>query len=145
MISRKDKEMSGIIIPFGYAIPDAMPMLDSLMQQSDAYLVDIRYRPFAGFYHQGFSLDRLLAKFGNRYVWIPELGNINHKEKIGPIVLADPDVGLARLQKGLELGYTLILMCACKYYEKCHRRMVCEKMENAEIVFPPTGDSSLLS
>ena len=108
------------IIPFGYA-SGGMALLERLMGDETTYLVDIRLSPRSGW--QVFNKEALKTRFHSQYIHLPELGNINYRNG-QPIQIAHPDHGIPRLIRGLNQGYTLLLMCGCKEYGSCHRRTV---------------------
>ncbi len=112
--------MQGKMIPFGYA-SGGIPILLRLMQDEQAYLVDIRLSPRSKW--QAFNQEALQARFHRRYIHMPELGNKNYNNG-GPIRIAYASRGIARLMRGIMQGYTLVLMCGCFEYESCHRRTV---------------------
>jgi len=58
----------------------------------------------------------------NHYVWMREFGNVDYRGH--GIELADPEAGLNRIRKGLEVGAGMLLLCVCGDYEKCHRSLV---------------------
>ena len=98
--------MSAKVIPFGYGRPGTMEQLEALMQDEHTALVDTRYSPRArrAEWRQGV----LQARYGKRYMWLGEtLGNINFNND-GPIQLAQPEQGLARLVNGLRAGWSLV-------------------------------------
>lgn len=134
----------GKIIPFGYSTPDSQSALDQLMTDENAYLVDIRYS-VKSLNKPEWSFGQLKARYGNRYLWIKDLGNVNYFNH-GPIQIANALVGIPRLVKGVEQGYTLILLCTCTRYEGCHRKVVVELLQKAlpdvEVVHPVRLESS---
>lgn len=128
------------VIPFGYSAPNATQTLDVLMaQDSRAILVDIRYSTVSR-NKPAWSHDALQAKYGNRYLWIKDLGNVNYFQHGMPIKIANAERGIPRLVTGLERGYTLIPLCTCANYDTCHRRVVVEmlreKVSDIEVVQP---------
>lgn len=42
------------------------------------------------------------------------------------ISIAEPEVGLRRVMRLLDSGISIMLMCACKDYGQCHRKVVYE-------------------
>lgn len=118
------------ICPAGYADPTTKELVESLMtnEHESWIVVDIRRSPFAAPFYGQWNGSALAKKYPGRYIHVPELGNLNHKkeDRHKGIQLADPEAGLKILQKELEKGHNLILLCGCKYYEKCHRRPVAE-------------------
>lgn len=133
--------MSGKIIPFGYAVPNAQQTLDALMEEKRAILVDIRHAPHSQ-RRPEWNADALMERYGGlRYRLCGKyLGNINYNQTGKPIQLANPQhrCGIPFLLDGLRKGYTLILLCACASLEQCHRKVVCdlvrEAMPEVEIV-----------
>jgi len=115
------------LIPFGYAAPGSSECLDTLMQGEQIMLVDIRYS-VKSLKRPEWSGEALRARYGKRYLWLQSLGNVNYYTH-DPITIARPDIGIPRLLSGLEKGYTLILLCACKRYEICHRKMIVEMVQ----------------
>lgn len=60
------------------------------------------------------------------YAHLPEWGNVNYREK-GTIKIANPSMGLAKFERLLEDNSPrahIVVMCACKYYDKCHRKVI---------------------
>lgn len=134
----------GKIIPFGYSTPDSQSVLDRLMADENAYLVDIRYS-VKSLNKPEWSFEQLKARYGKRYLWIKDLGNVNYFNH-GPIQIANPEVGIPRVVSGVEQGYTLILLCTCTRYESCHRKVIVELLQkallNVEVVHPVRAESS---
>jgi len=117
-----------MLIPFGYAKPGAATELEILMDHPQSYIVDVRFNPRASAYHREWNGTVLASRFPGRYVHIQALGNTNYKTH-GHIKLKSQEAGLERLRKGLGLGFNLIVLCACKDYGRCHRRVICELMQ----------------
>jgi hypothetical protein len=90
------------------------------MAQPHTVLVDIRY--MARSWRKEWNQVNLRHLFGSRYRPLPCLGNVNYNND-QPIKLSMPDIGIPLLE-GLQKGYNLILMCTCKDFEHCHRKMV---------------------
>lgn len=91
-----------------------------LAEMLDAVVVDSRYSPVSRVpYWHGGALRELL---GDRYMYNASFGNRTYRQ--GIITLADPDFGLKRLD---HQGITkVIILCACKDGETCHRKQVGE-------------------
>ncbi len=62
-------------------------------------------------------------------MWVQELGNQAFKEG-GGIRLLDPERGVARV-KELLASRPVILLCACRQVENCHRRVAAELVASA--------------
>jgi len=124
----------GTLIPFGYTIPDAETRLQEMMNTPDTLLLDIRYRP-ASQYRPQWNKKRLLAQWGKRYTHSRELGNINYRDRSLPIVLLDPEPTITTAAHFLESGYTIVVMCTCKDYDTCHRKLVVELIQQRQASF----------
>ncbi len=128
--------MLGRLIPFGYATPDAQARLEALMQDEKAVLVDIRYNPVSR-WRPMWNKKALSERWGGRYSHVKLLGNVNYNNG-GPIQIANAERGIPLVVQGLQRGLTIILLCVCKEYSTCHRRVVCdmvkEKLPGVEIV-----------
>lgn len=112
----------------GYMEENAIERIAAFMADENAVLLDIRETPVSR-WKPAFNRKALIEQFGGfRYGWWPEFGNINHRpeDRHKGIALADPQAGLTRILKVLESGRSVMLMCACKDYEKCHRKTVYE-------------------
>jgi hypothetical protein len=101
------------------------------MQDKKACIVDIRLAPRSQ-WHPAFNKAALVKRFPKRYLHMPELGNLHYRlsDRNKGIKLANPELGIARLMKGLEQGRTLILLCSCKN-KGCHRWTVTKLLSDA--------------
>jgi len=113
------------IYPCGYCVHG--PLIEALMQQDlSLLLIDTRYSPRSRI--PGWSEAALRRRFGERYRWTGEtLGNVNYARG-GPIRLADPARGIADVIQCLREGHALILLCGCREYTSCHRRLIVERL-----------------
>lgn len=110
----------------GYAVPGAEQTLETLMQDAGVHLIDTRYKPYSRI--PGWVGSVLGEKYGARYHWAGAyLGNLHYKG--GPILLANTDVGIRGLCTYLSEGKDLILLCGCKDYERCHRKVIIELLQ----------------
>lgn len=130
--------MNKQLLPFGYAAYQDTQSLQTLMGEERTLLIDVRFVLFSRRFPQ-WSQDALRTLFGNRYRWAGKcLGNVNYRG--GPITLANPVVGLQGLTRYLAEGYRLILLCACREYEGCHRqtivKLVRAHIPEVEVMFP---------
>lgn len=111
------------LFTLGYAEPDALARLDAFMARDDAALVDIRLRPTSR-WCPDFRQPALIARYGMmRYAHCIDLGNVNCALKDAPIILRSPADGVRRVVRVLEHGRAVVLLCACKDYERCHRKV----------------------
>jgi uncharacterized protein (DUF488 family) len=95
--------------------------IKAIVEELDAYLVDIRFVPFSR--NPGFRKKALESLLGSRYVHLKILGNRNYKG--GPLELVNYEGGRAALE---VLDKPALLMCMCKDAGTCHRTIVLEKL-----------------
>src|SRR6266536_4672392 len=114
---------TGTLYTLGYAEPNATERLETLMAQPRTALVDIRYAPYSR-WAASWNKKALMEKYGQvRYTHVQQLGNVNYNNDL-PIQLADPDAWVQKCMRSLRAGWSLVLLCACKNYEQCHRKTV---------------------
>lgn len=95
-----------------------------------AMVVDIRLVPQSRFFPdwRKANLERV---FGKEYRHVPELGNKGFKEK--RIEIADMKSGVEIIDELYNKPFvgvqSLVLLCACKSYQTCHRKTVAEELE----------------
>lgn len=91
----------------------------------DAYLVDTRISPYSRVaYWMGAALKKA---WGDRYIHIRELGNVNYKAPELGIKLLDAEDGTFQLSQ-LMRKKAVILFCACKDHATCHRTVAAQEM-----------------
>jgi hypothetical protein len=66
----------------------------------------------------------LQRRYGDSYTHVPAFGNIHFRMPSHPIELADPEAGVRWAIPLLHQGWNLVLLCVCKNYEQCHRKLV---------------------
>ncbi len=122
---------TGTLYTLGYAEPNATERLETLMAQPRTAIVDIRSVPYSR-WTASWNRRTLMHKYGPiRYHHVGELGNVNYNKPDLPIQLADPDVWVQKCVKSLQQGWSLVLLCACKDYEQCHRKTVYQLIQAA--------------
>ena len=99
----------------------SIDLLNRALDERNALLVDIRERPTS--MRPEFGYASLAQRLGERYTHVPEFGNVNYRD--GPIVLAQPRRGLRRARAYL-MTTPVVLLCACRNWEMCHRRNAAE-------------------
>lgn len=105
----------------GYLNPKALEILQERIDQG-AVILDIRL--LAGSrYRPDFSGKRLRERFGAAYLRAMELGNKNYNRPGAPIVLVNPQKGIARLLTLLEQS-DVCLLCRCQQLARCHTATV---------------------
>lgn len=130
------------VIEFGYAGRGSKERLQELMKDKNVVLVDIRATPRCK-WEPAFNRNSLAEDYRGQYLWLgDELGNKNYRpeDREKGIQLVKPESGIPRLMLGLEKGFTLVLFCACREYESCHRHTVVDLLQarvpGLEIVHP---------
>ena len=83
-------------------------------------VVDVRENPYNAFLGV-YTLPQLEKRLGSKYIWIKELGN---KARMMPPKLVDEVAGLEKLRKLSEKYPRIVLLCAEKKEEDCHRSYV---------------------
>ncbi len=102
----------------GYLNPGSLPLLEELVSQRGVLLVDIR--TIAGSrYRPAFSAKRLRERFGAAYTRLRALGNCNFQQPEAPIVLRNPEQGVAQLRTFLD-QQDVCLLCRCQHLTLCH-------------------------
>lgn len=107
----------------GYAASGSEQELARLMADPKMLLIDIRFLPVSRWRPQ-WRKAALSATYRQRYIHMRGLGNVNYKHREQGIQLLAPDVPLLQLSQLMKCGYSLVLLCACAGYERCHRQTV---------------------
>lgn len=118
----------GRVSALGYAAPNAALLLEALMSEPNTLLVDIRLSPLSR-WSPAWRGSVLARRYGSRYQHLPAFGNVNYRTS-GSIQLADVDAGIEWAMKHLLQGEHLVLLCACKDYVRCHRKVVYDLLQS---------------
>ena len=122
----------GTLYTLGYATPGAADELEEVMHDTSVLLIDVRVRPQSRWWPL-WNKKQLRARWAGRYTHEKRLGNINYRDHSLPVVLHGPHVEQA-IEGAVSLlrqGYSLLLLCACKEYDTCHRKVVAEMIQQA--------------
>jgi len=87
-------------------------------------VADVRLRPYS-ILNPTWNQKALVQRLGDRYAWIPELGNLNYKG--GPIALQNEAGGLERV-RALLRDTSVVVLCVCPDAATCHRTVVINKL-----------------
>lgn len=129
--------MARTCFTWGYS---GRPLADLIgyMCDLDAVVVDIRLKPWsqdgrwvgAHLHHALGEQAALGALPATRLLYhhVPAYGNKNYKG--GPIELADPERGWRQVA-GILAHRSIILLCVCRAWALCHRRVVAEDLAAA--------------
>ena len=112
-----------MIHTFGYHGWPAKKLIDHICTR-DRILVDIRLSPKSRIWT--WTNYSLMHELPGRYRWLADLGNRNYKG--GPIEIAAMDRGIAAVEELVTTGHDLVLLCFCRSYDTCHRRVVAEAL-----------------
>ncbi len=93
------------------------------VKQLNAVVIDIRLVPQSRFFPD-WRKGNLEKVFGDAYLHVRDLGNKGFKEK--RIEIADLERGTAIVR---AIDRNVILLCACKNFQTCHRKPVAEELQ----------------
>lgn len=96
--------------------------LSAMLEKFDAVLADIRFAPYSK--HLEWRRDYLKLLLKNKYRHVSALGNRTYKEN--KITIHNFELGLKVIESWNE---NVVLMCACKELENCHRSTVAKELE----------------
>lgn len=123
--------MRGAVATFGYSSKEmnvARELAWIMEVNAQAYLIDTRLTPWCT-WSKLWQRPTLKQQYTDHYIWKGDwLGNVNHAQPDLPIQLADELQGIPWLIRGLEKGFTLILLCGCSVYQTCHRKVIYDKV-----------------
>lgn len=114
----------------GYTEPGAEERIEAFLSQEEAALIDIRLQPRSR-WQPAFNRSALEKRYPAQYIHVQALGNVNYKDRGRGIDLLDAKSGLQQLLYLLRYGHPIMLLCACKNYEQCHRKVVYEMIAQA--------------
>jgi hypothetical protein len=114
--------MSANLFTFGYAGQDRTSLIHFVIAH-DGLLCDIRFSAFSR--QDEWCKPALLKALGGRYLHLQVLGNANYKNG-GPVELQDAKAGMQVVSRLASQYRNLVLMCACRSYGSCHRRLVAD-------------------
>ncbi len=115
----------GTLLTIGYGEPDAASRIKVFLTEPRTLLVDIRYSPWSR-WKPAWRKAALRDTYQHSYVHLKALGNVNYNRPGQPIHLLNPDGPVRAAVQFLQSGGSLMLLCACKEYERCHRKVVYE-------------------
>lgn len=110
----------------GYGGKKPKEFFSEIVKLQPCLVIDVRRDPnhaFLGVYTRTGLASRL-----PRYEWIPELGN---KKKTLPPEYVDEKLGFAKLRVLATNAKRIVLLCAEKDENRCHRKYIKEKFLEA--------------
>lgn len=121
-----ERESTSTIYTLGYSGWKAEDVA-AAAKKLDAVVADVRMVPRSRF-QPVWNSAALSARLGQRYAWLKELGNRNYKGTFEQIEIADFPAGEERLRELTAGGKSVILLCACKDVNVCHRKVLAERL-----------------
>ncbi|GHO97251.1 hypothetical protein KSF_072990 [Reticulibacter mediterranei] len=117
-----------LVYPCGYSRDGAL--VHHLMARNPRMLlIDTRLSPRSRL--PEWNRSALHTRYGKRYRWAGAfLGNRNYATS-GPITLAGPETGIAGLLRYTQEGHSLILLCGCHDYTRCHMQVIVSLLQQA--------------
>jgi len=109
-----------IIETIGYGGKKPDDFIKELEDLNPGIVVDVRENPYSAFLGV-YTFPQLEKRLGSKYTWIKELGN---KTRMMPPTLVDEEAGLQKLRELSEKHPRIVLLCAEKKEEDCHRSYV---------------------
>lgn len=119
-----------MIYTFGYARADAMKQLTFYVEHLPLMVVDIRLTAYSRFMPE-FRQAALKQRFGDRYLHVSYLGNLNCHDCRLPIEIVNLEEGLRVVSELLIEGMAVCLLCVHGRVEKCHRLQVSSMLSQA--------------
>ena len=117
--------MDAEITTIGYGGKKPKEFFAELESYNPDFVVDVRENPFKAFLGV-YTKKGLEAKLGAKYRWIRELGNLTRDL---PPTLVDEEEGLKKLGNLMRGRRHIILLCAEKDENKCHRGYIKAKIQ----------------
>jgi uncharacterized protein (DUF488 family) len=93
----------------------------------NALVVDVRFYPHTLL--PFWDIDFLKTSLKHQYLHLKEFGNKEFRNE-GEFIIADIESGVEKMVELAREWDTFILLCACQDREKCHRKLVAERLEN---------------
>lgn len=114
------------ISTIGYGGKNPNDFFTELEILSPDRVIDVRENPFRA-YLGCYTKSYLEKKLGEKYIWIKELGN---KSRVLPPTLVDEKKGLQILLDLCIECSSIVLLCAEKDEDRCHRKYIKLRIES---------------
>ena len=112
------------LLTIGYGGKKPADFFSELEEMAPDYIVDVRENPHRA-YLGCYTRAHFIKRFSSHYVWIKELGN---RTRTLPPQLVNEEAGMTQLEELCEGSNRIVLLCAEKDEERCHRRYVKERI-----------------
>ena len=116
---------SNRVYTMGYGGKKREAFFDELSKLNYDIVVDVREDPDHA-YLGCYTRKHLEKQLKEHYMWIPELGN---RTRTLPLTLVDEKAGMEKLHKVLSQHMVVVLLCAEKNEENCHRGYIRRKLQ----------------
>ncbi len=131
-----EEKITKKIYTFGYSKCDVQKLYAAI-KEMDGVLVDVRIAARSRV--PAWNKGRLQEVFGQRYVHVRNLGNLNYQSD-GPVEIVNLELGLKEVLI-LAQRRPVVLMCICKELCNCHRETIADALresgiETEEFVIP---------
>lgn len=121
--------MEADLLTIGYGGKKPVDFFAELEELKPDVIVDVRENPFHAFLG-AYTKKGLEMRLGSRYIWIKELGNTS---RVLPPTLVDEALGLEKLRAIMQHHNRVVLLCAEKDEERCHRGYIKAKLQKEKV------------
>jgi len=121
--------MEADLLTIGYGGKKPVDFFAELEELKPDVIVDVRENPFHAFLG-AYTRKGLEMRLGSRYIWIKELGNTS---RVLPPTLVDEALGLEKLHALMQHHNRVVLLCAEKDEERCHRGYIKVKFQKENV------------
>lgn len=108
----------------GY-VGTTLAALQAKAEALNAVIADVRFMPYSR--NPDFRQVHMRRVLEARYTHVLALGNRNYKSAALPFDLVSAETGSKVIQR-LLTDNSVILLCACRHVDTCHRKLICEIM-----------------
>lgn len=115
----------------GYGNAHTADELFRAAQRLKAHVLDIRISPKST--RQEWNYTTLQTRFKVRYAHLHAFGNENYKRPGDGFALVNAEAGCDEVVRRVGEGQTVILLCGCKEFHKCHRSAVADVLKRRGI------------
>ena len=120
-----------MILTIGYGGKKPTAFFKEIEEISPDLIIDVRdnpHRAFLNIYTKA-GLEKTLKILGLKYLWLPVCGNATRSL---PPTLNDEAACLNEIRKLMDTHGLIVLLCAEKDEQRCHRHYIANKIMEAE-------------
>lgn len=126
---RRMADFTVYLIGYGNQMPeDLCDRFPTAFAGEGCLVLDVRARRRSwAWSYSGPQCEFVFKKLGHDYIWLPQLGATRNGD---PVHLIDEEFGLLALESLVRkhTDQPVLLLCAERLSDKCHRRLVAEKL-----------------